>query len=82
MPCKEVIILLKEITDDKGVPRNIKEMIGESISKLGCDKSDNEKVSCAVSILDEASSDPNVSMYTRTQIWNIVSILESIKDEN
>ena len=74
------ISLLREITDDKGVPRNIKELINESVNVLCCDKPSNEKISCVVSILDDASNDPNVSGYTRTQIWSIVSILENYKD--
>jgi len=28
--------------------------------------------------LDEISDDPNLSSYTRMQIWNVVSVLESI----
>jgi len=80
MSCTEVIKILKEINDDRGVPRNIKEMLEESVSILSCRKPDNEKVSCVVSILDEASSDPNVSIYTRTQIWSIVSQLETLKN--
>jgi len=29
--------------------------------------------------MDEISNDPNIPMYTRTQVWNIVSILESME---
>jgi uncharacterized protein (UPF0147 family) len=34
----------------------------------------------AISTLDEVSQDPNMPPYTRTRIWNVVSILEIIKD--
>ena len=30
---------------------------------------------------DDIINDPNMPMYTRTQIWNIVSMLESVKRE-
>ena len=79
MPCEEAVILLKEITNDRGVPRNIKSMLDESVNILDCQKPDNEKVSRVVSLLDDASNDPNLCTYTRTQIWNVVSILESVK---
>ena len=72
--------LLDEINDDKSVPRNIRTSIAEAKHHLNSEADLEIKVNSAVSILDEASSDPNVSMYTRTQIWNIVSILETIKD--
>jgi len=77
MSCVDAVELLKEISGDKGVPKNIKEMIEQSVFILNCKKSESEKVSSVVSILDEAANDPNVLPYTRTQIWNIVSILES-----
>ena len=81
MPCGEAIKMLGKITNDRGVPRNIKEMIEESVGVLRCKKPDSEKVSHVVSILDEASNDPNISVYTRTQIWNVVSLLETVKNE-
>jgi hypothetical protein len=34
----------------------------------------------AIGILDEISQDPNMPPYTRTRVWNVVSILENIKD--
>jgi len=41
--------------------------------------SDELKISAAVSTLDEIINDPNMPMYTRTQIWNIVSMLEQLR---
>lgn len=34
----------------------------------------------AISILDDISQDPNMPPYTHTKIWNIVSLIEAIKD--
>ena len=74
---EKVIPMLKQITEDRSVPRNIKDKITESIKEL-----ENEKqpvpirVNTVVSVLDEISNDPNIPMYTRTQIWNVVSALE------
>jgi uncharacterized protein (UPF0147 family) len=76
---EEVSDLLREILDDRGVPRNIKASLEESISILNGEDSEEEKVATIISILDEASGDPNLSFHTRTKIWNMVSVLESVK---
>jgi len=34
----------------------------------------------AVGILEEISQDPNMPTHTRILVWNIVSILETIRD--
>jgi uncharacterized protein (UPF0147 family) len=73
--------LLQEIMGDRGVPRNIKSSIEESIGIMGGTESEEEKIASVISILDEASADPNITLHTRTRIWNMVSVLESIKSE-
>ena len=68
--------MLQMIVDDRGVPRNIKESVQDSMSLLKREVSDNEKISQIISILDEAANDPNMSMSARTLIWNTVSVIE------
>jgi hypothetical protein len=78
-----VIKLLTEIIEDRTVPRNIRAAVEEAKKEL-TEKSDNTwdiRLSSAISILDEIINDPNMPMYTRTQIWNIVSMLEAVKRE-
>jgi len=35
----------------------------------------------ATQLLDEISDDSNMPVYTRTQVWNIVTLLESLLKE-
>lgn len=74
--------VLRQVAEDKSVPNNIKEDCRECIETL---KNEDEELSVRVnsctSILDEVSNDANIPMYTRTQIWNIVSMLESVSRE-
>jgi uncharacterized protein (UPF0147 family) len=70
--------MLQSILDDRGVPRNIKESLQDSMTLLERDCSDNEKISQIISILDEAANDPNMSMAARTLIWNAVSAIEGM----
>ncbi|MCD6591246.1 MAG: UPF0147 family protein [Candidatus Aenigmarchaeota archaeon] len=73
------INLLRDILNDRGVPRNVKSSIEESIEMLQNEKeTEKVRISAAISILDEASNDPNISLYARTKIWDVVSKLEEL----
>ncbi|MFQ6020943.1 MAG: UPF0147 family protein [Candidatus Aenigmatarchaeota archaeon] len=77
---ENVIELIEQVAKDRTVPRNIREKCDDCIEIL---KNNNEEISIrintVISTMDEISNDPNIPMYTRTQVWNIVSILESIQ---
>lgn len=74
--------LLDEINADRSVPRNIRNMIAEAKNHLNNDKLEMPvRINSVISILDEISSDPNVPVYTRTHIWNIVSLLEVMNEK-
>ena len=73
---KEIIEILEELQSDSSVPKNVKEKIEITINAL---KEDNELKLCvnkALHELDEIADDPNLESYARSQIWNVVSLLE------
>jgi len=75
----KAIELLEDIMKDRGVPRNIKTTIEDALKAIKDDKeSDSVKISTMINMLDEASNDPNVSLYARTKIWDAVSKLEEL----
>lgn len=76
-----VVKLLTEIIEDRTVPRNIRAASEEAKKELTENKTDgwDIRLSSAISLLDEIINDPNMPMHTRTQIWNIVSMLEAVK---
>lgn len=76
---KRVVEMLGQIGNDRTVPRNIREVAESSVATLSNDGSTELKISTAVQALDEIINDPNMPMYTRTQIWNIVSMLEQLR---
>ena len=81
MNMSEINKLLDEINEDRTVPRNIRNLILETKRHLNNEKEDMAvRINSAVSILDEVSNDPNIPTYTRTQIWNIVSLLEVMQN--
>ncbi len=74
---KPVLVMLEQIMNDRTVPRNIRAAAENSKAALSSDEENPEvKISTAIQILDEIINDPNMPMYTRTQIWNVVSMLE------
>jgi len=75
---EQVIPLLQQVADDRTVPRNIRSKCEDSIKLLQNDKdAPSIRVNTVIANLDEVSNDPNIPMYTRTQVWNIVSLLEA-----
>ncbi|NIO44207.1 MAG: hypothetical protein GTN36_01465 [Candidatus Aenigmarchaeota archaeon] len=76
---EKVIPLIEQIVNDRTVPRNIRAKCQESIEVLNDGGDTAVRISTVISNMDEVSNDPNIPMYTRTQIWNIVSILESMQ---
>lgn len=75
---KEIIKLMEDMLEDATVPRNVKIRIENSIKAL---KEKNElsiRVHKALNEIDEIADDTNMEPYTRSQIWNIVSELESL----
>jgi len=77
---EEVINLIQQIANDRTVPRNIRSKCEESIEVLKDEKEDAAvRINTVISSMDEVSNDPNIPTYTRTQVWNIVSIMESMQ---
>jgi uncharacterized protein (UPF0147 family) len=73
-----ILETLEELTGDDTIPRNVKAKLGDILSRLKTDEDMSIKINKALNELDEISSDTNLQAYTRTQIWNIASLLESL----
>jgi hypothetical protein len=70
---------LEEVKTDSTVPKNVKSKIQEIITVLKDDSLElSIKVDKAQAELEEISSDTNIQSFTRTQLWNIVSMLETL----
>jgi len=70
--------ILGRIVEDTAVPKNIKEVCRSSIERLN--KGDEKlhiRIGAVINMLDELSQDPNLPFHTRTQIWEVASLLET-----
>lgn len=73
--------ILTMIGEDNTTPRNIRRAAKEALNMLSDAKlSQAVRAVNARSIMDDISLDPNMPPYTRTRIWNIVSLLEVVKE--
>ncbi len=62
--------------EDNTVPKNVRARIDKTILLLQKDEEQKIKVSRAMHELEEISNDTNMQSDTRTQIFNIISVLE------
>ncbi|HLC64565.1 MAG TPA: UPF0147 family protein [Candidatus Nanoarchaeia archaeon] len=73
---KDVANTISELDTDTTVPRNVKEKLRKVSEILNKNEELKSRVNKALNEMDEIADDMNIQPYTRTQIWNIVSILE------
>lgn len=69
------------ITGDLSVPKNVRSAVNEAKSKLNAEGDYIMRVSGAIYNIDSISNDINLQPQARTVIWNILSMLESIKED-
>ena len=77
----QAMAILNRVAEDNTTPRNIRRTAKEASDML-MDESLSlaARAANAIDLLDQISQDPNMPMYTRTRIWNVISILEGIRD--
>jgi len=78
---KEAMNILGMVSEDTTTPRNIRRAAKQSIAALQISENTPAvRAANAISILDEILQDPNMPPYTRVKLWNVMSLLEAIKD--
>ncbi len=78
---KEGIETLEQITSSNSTPKTIKKSITDLIVNLNSQEySLSVRAANAISLLDDVTQDPNMPSYVRTQLWQAVSKLESIRE--
>ncbi|MCK4885171.1 UPF0147 family protein [Candidatus Bathyarchaeota archaeon] len=77
----ETMNVLGMVSEDNTTPRNIRRAAKQSIASLQLSENTPAvRAANAISILDEILQDPNMPPYTRVKLWNVMSLLEAIKD--
>ncbi|MCZ6725119.1 MAG: UPF0147 family protein [Thaumarchaeota archaeon] len=72
---------LQTVADSNITPRNIRKIVKDSIVILNDSSlSLSVRAANAISMLDEASQDPNMPSFARVTLWTAVSSLEAIRE--
>ncbi len=78
---KEAIDTLNQIVASSSTPKTIKKSISDLIKNLEEEESAlSVRAANTISLLDDVTQDPNMPSYVRTQLWQAVSKLESIRE--
>ncbi len=78
---KLAMSILVTIINDTGVPRNIRRAAANALTHLRDPRlSHAVRAANAISALEEVSQDPNMPFYARTRIWQVITILETVRD--
>jgi uncharacterized protein (UPF0147 family) len=78
---EEAMNVLGMVSEDTTTPRNIRRAAKQAITTLQISENTPAvRAANAISILDEILQDPNMPPYTRVKLWNVMSLLEAIKD--
>ena len=78
---KESIDTLNQIVSSNSTPKTKKKSISDLIVSLTSQEySLSVRAANAISLLDDVTQDPNMPSYVRTQLWQAVSKLESIRE--
>ncbi|BDC36178.1 hypothetical protein MTLP_08600 [Candidatus Methanoliparum sp. LAM-1] len=76
---RECVDIIEKIIADASVPKNIRRVVGEVRSNILDESKDIPmRATMAISLLEEISSDSNMPLPTRTKIWEVISLLETI----
>lgn len=76
---KKAIEILEQVSKDSTVPRNIREKAQNASFALKEEGIEIPiRINRSMQELDDLSESQNIPVYTRTQILNVVSILEDI----
>ena len=72
---------LNQLATSPSTPRNIRKSIAGLLEELKSEEySMSVRAANTTSLLDDITQDPNMPSYVRTSLWQIVSMLENIRE--
>lgn len=75
---QEIIDVMQEMIDDETVPKSVREKLTNCISILNKGEENNLMITKVLDELEDVTENANLESYTRTQIWDLVRLLEGI----
>lgn len=80
---KQITDVLDMLAEDTSIPRNIRKgAIDAKARLLDTKEAMDVRATGAIVILDDLANDPNIPLHGRTIIWNVISQLEVLSQQN
>jgi hypothetical protein len=77
---EEIKEIVAELAQDRKIPRNVRAVLENAVKELENESlPEKTRVNTVITMLDEISNDPNLQPFSRTEIWNVVSMLEMVQ---
>jgi uncharacterized protein (UPF0147 family) len=74
---------IRDVAKNDEIPSNVADLLDEAAEVLEDESEEmSVRVNTAGSLLDQVSNDPNIRQHTRTEIWNLVSSVESLEESD
>jgi uncharacterized protein (UPF0147 family) len=80
MDIKAISNMLDDLVNDSSIPKNIRRALSEAKTRLDSGDDINVKVSAAIYVIESITEDINMPAHARTQIWAIMSSLETLNE--
>jgi uncharacterized protein (UPF0147 family) len=77
---RQIVTLIEMVLEDMSVPRNVKRAMEDAKRRLNEKEDPVVRAGGAIYSLEGLSEDVNLPPHARTQIWQILSALESITE--
>ena len=77
-----IVEQMESVIEDSSVPRNIRGVVSRARDKIqNTQEMLDIRVTSSIYILEDISNDVNMPSHTRTEIWQIISDLESVREK-
>ena len=75
---KDISEMLDNLVNDTTIPKNIRKALSDAKIRLDSNEERGVKISAAIYLIESISDDINMPSHARTQIWAIMSQLETL----
>ena len=76
----DVSAMLDNLVNDTSIPKNIRRALSEAKMRIDSAEEKSVKVSAAIYVIESIAEDINMPAHARTQIWAIMSALETLNE--
>lgn len=76
---QEIHSMMESLLTDSSIPKNVRKAISDAKTRLEGEDDIIVKISAAVYLIESIGDDINMPSHARTQVWALMSALESVK---